>query len=164
MWPLTIAMCSTLVWPNLVAIEHLYSEFDFWSKRYVPLWSGVLLTKCGGHRVFLSNLTSDQPHMTPMWPLTPALCSTGQGFLWSNVVAIGNSYVISPLVDPIWPPSDLWPQHSVPLWSGVLLTKFGAHRSLLSNLTLVWPQMTHAWPLNPVLHYIWVRGSSDQIW
>ena len=49
-------------------------------------------------------------------------------------------------------------------WSGILPTKFGGHRALLSNLTPGWPRMTPAWPLTPAMHYALVRGSSHKIW
>ena len=49
-------------------------------------------------------------------------------------------------------------------WSGILPTKFGGHRALLSNLTPGWPRMTPTWPLTPAMHYALVRGSSHKIW
>ena len=55
---------------------------------------------------------------------------------------------------------DLWSQHCVPLWSGVLLTKFGGQRVFLSNLTSGWAQMTPALPLTPAVHFAMVRVSS----
>ena len=37
------------------------------------LRSRVLLTKFGGHRVYLSKLAPTWPQVTPTWPLTPAM-------------------------------------------------------------------------------------------
>ena len=34
-----------------------------------------------------------------------------------------------------------WPQQCITLWSGVLPTKFGGYRALLSKLTPTWPQL-----------------------
>ena len=68
---------------NLVAtghfqvISHLVDPgwplHDFWPQQWVTHWPGVLPTKFGGHRAFLSNLTSARPWLTPAWPLTPAM-------------------------------------------------------------------------------------------
>ena len=67
---------------------------DLWPKQYVTLWSGVLHTKFGGHRAFLSNLTS----VTSAWPqiplhdLRPQQCVTlylSQGLFWPYLVAMG---------------------------------------------------------------------------
>ena len=52
----------------------------------------------------------------------------------------------------------------ITLWSGVLPTKFGDHRALLSKLTPTWPQLTPTWSLTPAMHYGLVRYSSHQIW
>ena len=68
---------------NLVAIGHCWANWplfdpswplhDIWPQQYIMLWSGVLLTKFGGHRVYLSKLTPTWPQLTPTWPLTPAM-------------------------------------------------------------------------------------------
>ena len=59
----------TSVWPQMTP------EWPF-PHHYIMLWSGVLPTKFGSHRAFLSNLTFGGPQMTPAWPLTPAMCDT----------------------------------------------------------------------------------------
>ena len=47
---------------------------------------------------------------------------------------------------PMWPLT----QYCVPLWSGILLTKFGGYMVFLSKLTSGWPHMTCSmWPLTP---------------
>ena len=46
------------------------------------------------------------------------------------------------LPDPSWPLHDLWTQQRITLWSRILPTKFGGHRSFLSNWPLVDPSMT----------------------
>ena len=74
---------------NLVAIGHFWAIWplvdprwpllDRWPQQYITLWPGVLSTKSGGHRAFLSNLTSG-------WPLhdfQPQQCIT----LWSGVLS-----------------------------------------------------------------------------
>ena len=63
------------------------------------LWSGVLSTKFGGHRAFLSNLTPTWPWLTPTWPLTQQ-CIT----LWSGVLPTkfgGHRALLSKLT-PTW--------------------------------------------------------------
>ena len=89
---------------------------------------------------------------------------SGQEYFLPNLVAIWYSYVIWPLVDPTWPLCDLWPQHCVPLWSGVLLTKYDGHRVTLSNLTSSWPHMTCVQPQHwaiPVHPHIEELGIPD---
>ena len=54
--------------PNLVAIGHCLANWplfdpswplhDLWPQQCITLWSVILPTKFGGHRAFLSNLTS----------------------------------------------------------------------------------------------------------
>ena len=108
-----------------------------------------------------------------LWLTLADLCMTfdssnalrsGHGFFPPNLVAIGHCWANWPLLDPSWPLHDLWPQQCIMFWSGILLTKFGGHRALLSNLTPGWPRMTPAWPLTPAMHYALVRGSSHKIW
>ena len=122
--------------PNLVAIGHFqaiwplvdpgWTWHDLWPHQCISLWSGVLSTKFGGHRAFLSNLTSG-------WPghdLWPQQCIT----LWSGVLSTkfgGHRALSSNLTSgwPNWPQHDLWPQQCITLWSGVLSTKFGGSRA-----------------------------------
>ena len=89
---------------------------------------------------------------------------SGQGFFPPNLVTIGHCEARWPLLDLSWPLHDLWPQQCITLWSGVLSTKFGGHRALLSKLTPTWRQLTFTWPLTPAMHYAFVRGSSHHIW
>ena len=70
----------------------------------------------------------------PSWPLhdlfEPSITlRSSQGFFLPNLVAIGHCYANWPLLDPSWPQHDLWSQQCIVLWSGVLLTKFGGHRT-----------------------------------
>ena len=69
--------------PNLVAIGHFQAYWplldpdwplrDLWHQQCITLWSGILLTKFGGHRAFLNNLPPTWPHMTPAWTWNPAI-------------------------------------------------------------------------------------------
>ena len=101
----------------------------------------------------------------PAWPrLDPCMTfdpsnelHVDQGFFLLNLVAIRHFQAIWPLVDLSWPLHDLWPQQCITLWSGVLPTKFGSHRELLSKLTPTWPQLTPTWPLTPAMHYALIR-------
>ena len=115
----------------------------------------------GSSKQFDLWLTPADPCMT--FDPNNALCS-GQGFFPPNLVAIGHCQTSWPLLDPSWPLHDLWPQQCSTLWSGVLPTKFGDHRALLSKLTPTWPQLTPTCPLTPAMHYSLVRDSSHQIW
>ena len=97
------------------------------------------------------------PWLTPadLWmTFDPAMhYGLGQGFFLPNLVAIGHSLAILPLVDPSWPLHDLRRQRCTTLWSGFLSTKFGGHRAFLSNLTPDWPQLTSlVWSLRKVDH------------
>ena len=125
---------------------------------------GFLPTKFGGHRELLSKLTPTWPQLIPSWLLTPAMHYTlvrdSSNQIWWPY---GISKPIWPLVDPKWPLHDLWPKKFIKLGSGVLPTKFGGHRALLSELTPTWPHLTPTWPLTPAMHYALVRGSSKQI-
>ena len=116
-----------------------------------------------GH--FLRYLTSGWPRLDPCMPfdLSNEL-HVDQGFFLPNLVTIRHFQAIWPLVDPSWPQHDLWPQHCISLWSGVLPTKFGSHKALLSKLTPTWPQLTPTWPLTPAMHYALVRCFSYQTW
>ena len=48
---------------------------------------------------------------------------------------------------------DLWPHQYTTLWSVVLLTKFGGHKSFLDKLTFGWPRMTSVWLSTPSMCY-----------
>ena len=153
-WPLTPAMCYTLIRP---LVDPSWPQYDLWPQQCVTLWSGVLPTKFGGHTAFLSNLTSGWLWLTPAWPVTPTMHyalvrGSSQQIWWPQGIA----KQIDPLLDPSWSLYDLWPQQCITLWSGVLPTKFGGQRVLLNKLTPTWPQLTPTWPL--------VRGSCHQIW
>ena len=87
------------------------------------LLSGVLPTKFGSHKAFLSSMTFD--------PIN-ALCF-GQAFFLPNLVAIEHLKAIWPLVNPGWPLHDLWPQQCITLWSGAP-PKFGSPRAFLRQL------------------------------
>ena len=104
----------------------------------ITLWSGVLATKFGG-REYLRNLTCGRPQMTPAWPLTPAmsynLISRSSYQIWWPCDILSN-------LTSGWPLHDLWPQQRIRLWSGILPTKFGGHRALLSKLAPTWPNLT----------------------
>ena len=85
------------------------------------------------------------------------------GFFLLNLVAIEHCLANLPLLDPSWPRHDLWPQHCIMLWSGILLPNLVA-TGHISNLTPTWPRLTPTWPLTPAMHYALVGGSSYQIW
>ena len=85
------------------------------------------------------------PRQFDLWLILADPCMTfdptnaihsGQGFFPPNLVAIGHSWTIWPLVDPGWPLHDLRPQQCITLWSGVLPTKFGNHRAFLRQIDL----------------------------
>ena len=171
-WPLT-HRCITL-WSGVLSakfgghrafLKNLTSGWHWlipaWplTQQWVTLWSRVLPTKFGGQ--FDLWLTLADPCMT--FDPSNALRS-GQGFFLPNLVAIGHCWASWPLLDPSRPLHDLQPQQCITLWSGVLPTKFGDHRALLSKLTPTWPQLTPAWPLTPAMHYGLVRDFSHQIW
>ena len=149
-WPQGISkefnLWLTLAWP----------VHDFWPQQCITLWSWVLPTKFGGHRALLRKLT---PLLDPSWPFMTFdpvnVLRSGHGFFPPNLVAIGHYYANWPLLDPSWPFYDLWPQQYIMLWLGIFPTKFGGHRTFLSNLTPGRPQMTPAWPLIPsnALHF-----------
>ena len=113
----------------------------------------------------INALHSSQEFFDP-W-LTPAdLCVTfdpsnalcfGQGFFLPNLGATGHSLAIWPLVDPY-----MTFNHSkcTSLRSGVLPTKFGAHRA-------IWALVYPGWPLHdlcPQQCNIFGQCSSYQIW
>ena len=131
------------------------------SKQLPSGWP--LINPCS-HVAFLSNFTSSWPQLTcKTIDLINALHS-GLGSFLPNLVATGHFWGMWPLFDPSWPLHDLWPQQCITFWSGVLPTKFGGHRALLSKLTPTWPLITPSWPLTPAMHYTLVRDSSNQIW
>ena len=73
---------------------------------------------------------------------------SGQGFFPPNLVAIGHFNFKQ--IDPTWPQlTPSWPLTPAMHYalSGILPTKFGGHRSFLSN----WPLVDPSWPL----HDLW---------
>ena len=110
---------------------------DLWPQQCITLQSRILPTKFSYHRAFLSNLTLVDPCMT-FDPINAL--HFGQGFLLANLVAIGHSWAIWPLLDSSWPLHDLWPQECITLQSGILPTKFtiwlldGHFQKLTTNL------------------------------
>ena len=110
LWPLTPAMCYTLVRgffrPNVVLIRYSWAFWPLVDPAWpfdpgsASLWSPVFVTKFGEHTAFISN-----------WPL----------------------------FDPGLPQHDLWPHQCTTLWSEILLTKFGSYRAFLSTLICRWP-------------------------
>ena len=88
------------------------------------------------------------PHLPDMTFHPSIALHFDQGFILSNLVAIGHSWAIWLLVDLSWPLYDLWTQHCTSLWSGVHSTKFGCHRAFLNSFTPSWPQLTlnDLWP------------------
>ena len=139
------------------------------------LWSWVLPAKFGGHRAFVIKLTPTWPQLTPSWPLTPAMHyalvrGSSHQVWWPQGIA----NQIDPYLIPVDPymtfdPSialcsgqDPCPEHCIMLWTGVLPTKFGGHRALLSKLTPTWPQLTPTWPLTLASDYDLVRVLSTK--
>ena len=80
--------------------------------------AGILPTIFGSQRAFLSNLIPACPHFS-------------QGTLLPNLVAIGHSWIIWPLVDPCM---TFDPRNAVQ--SGGPSTKFGGHWAFLKQLDL----------------------------
>ena len=130
-WPLTPAMCYTLVRGSCYQIWWplgIYNQFDL-------------------------SLTLADPYMT--FDPSNAFYS-GQGFFLPNLVAIGHLHEPSNAlwsgvpctkfgshreclcnltsVDPGWPLHDLWPQQCIILWSGIRSTRCVSHRAFLGNL------------------------------
>ena len=122
---------------------------DLRPHQCITLWSVVPSTKFGGHRAFLRNLISGWPRLMPAWSLTPAKeLHFDQGFFLPNLV-VHWSHNISKQFD-LWltladPCMTFDPQQCIMLRSGVLPTKFGGHRALLSKLTPTWP-LHDLWP------------------
>ena len=81
------------------------------------------------------HLTDGWPRLTHAWPLTPWMKFSsvkGSSYI-PNVVAIGHSWAIWPLVDHPWRLTPAWPLTPE---MQVLPTKFGGHRSFLKELDL----------------------------
>ena len=171
-------MHYTGVWGSFCQIwwpQGIFKEFDLWLTLADPCMTSdpamsYTLIKGSSYQIWwlygISKqfdlwLTLADPYMT--FHPSNALRS-GQRFFPPNLVTIGHCLANWPLLDPTWPLHDLWPQQCIMLWSGVLPTKFGGHRALLSKLTPTWPQLTPAWPSTPAMHYALVRVSSHQIW
>ena len=109
--------------------------------------SGWPLITPSSHMTFLSNFNSGWPQLTPAGPLTP---STHYTQVWGHFYEIWWSQNIFTEFDlwltrltPAWHLTQQWNT----LWLGVLPTKFGGYRALLSKLTPTWP----SWPL----HELW---------
>ena len=121
----------------------------FYPNNVLIYSQGALPSKFDSHSAFLSNLTpadSDWPRHD-LWPIIALHFS--QVFFLPNLVALGYSWAIRPLIDLSWPLHDLWTQHYTTLRPGVLPTKFGSHRAFLNNLIHDWP----SWPL----HDLWPK-------
>ena len=120
-------------------LTYLFINCD--PQQCTTLWSGALLTKFGSPWAFLRQI---DPWMTfdPRWGRFENMPTN--------------------LVGPS--PTPMPTQQCIKLWPGVLPTKFGDHRTLLSILTPDWPQLTPTWPSTPAMHYTLVRGSFHQIW
>ena len=129
---------------------------DLWPQQCTTLWSGVLLTNFGSHRVLLRQI---DPWMT----FDPRLSRFEN--MPTNLVGTFPTPMptFSSIPDPGWSVPDLWPQQCIMLWSGILDTKIGGHRALLSKLTPSWPQLTATWPSTPAMHYDLVRGRTSLV-
>ena len=112
----------TLGWP-------LMTPDDLWPQQCTTLWPGVLFTKFGNHRAFLRQIDLWMT-FDPRWGRFKNMPTTDKQ--------------IDPYLTPSWPLHDLQLQKCIMLWSGVLPTKFGGHRALLSKLTVLDPN----WPLH----------------
>ena len=132
-----------LVLPNLVAIGHYWAIwplvdldwplYDLLPPHSTSLWSGVLPSKFGSHRTFLSNMTPG----LPLHDLWPQLCTS----LWSGVLPtnFGSHRAFLNNLTPVWPRltlHDLWPQQCTTLQSGDLPTKCGNHRVFIKQLDI----------------------------
>ena len=96
---------SWAIWP---VVEPSWPLHDIWPHQCTTLRSGVLPTKLGCHRVFLSNLIP----IDPTWPLHdlwPHHCTT------------------------LWPLYDLRPKEYIIFRSEVLPIKFGSQRAFLKQ-------------------------------
>ena len=118
------------------------------TQQCTTLWSGVLFTKFGSHRVLLRQI---DPWMT----FDPRFSRFEN--MPTNLVGPSPTPMptFSSIPDPGWPLPDLWPQQCIMLWSGIIDTKIGGHRAFLSKLTPTWPQLTATWPLTQQCITIW---------
>ena len=80
LWPSNACHCVQGFFPpnwwslgKLTLLDPSWPLHDLWPQQCITLWSGILPTKFGGHRAFLSNLTPGWPQMAPTWPLTPVM-------------------------------------------------------------------------------------------
>ena len=123
------------------------SLFDPWLPQVTPAWPltpamHYALVKGSSYQIWWPWII---PKQFDLW-LTPAdPCMTfdatnalhpGQGFFLPNLVAIGHSWAIWPLVDPALPLRDPRPQQCITLLSRVFPTKFGSHRAFLRQIDL----------------------------
>ena len=125
-------MTTTTAWPLIPSMRYTpvrNSSYHIWWPWDIP-------------KLFDHCLTPADLCMT--FDPSNALCS-GQGFFLPNLIAIGHYLAIWPLINPGWTLHDLWPQQYTTLRSGVLSTKFGAHKAFLSNLIPGWP-LNDLWP------------------
>ena len=116
---------------------------------------GFLSTKLVATGHFKGMWPLGDPGLTPAWPLTPAMSYTLiRGSLYQIWWPYGISKPFALWLTQADPLHDRWPQQCITVWSGVLPTKCGGHRALLSKLTPTWPQLT-LHNLNPsnALHY-----------
>ena len=115
---------------------------DLWPQQCITFESRVLSTKSGNNIEVLSNLTSAWPKLTSAWTLTPSQSNAlyfGQGSFLPNLVAIGHSRAIWPLVDSDWSLREFWPHYT-----GILLTN-----KIWWPLAIpkaIWP-LNELWPL-----------------
>ena len=132
---------------------------NLWPHQCNALRLGVLTTKFGGHRAFLSNLTRGWPDL-PLHGLWHQQCT----MFWArvlpkNLVAMHRAFLSNltsawPRLTPAWP---LIP--SIYYTSVMGSSNFGGRRAFLYNLTPGWPRLTPAWPLTTAIHYPRVQGS-----
>ena len=152
------SMHYTLVWGSFCQIWWPQAkEFDLWLTLADPYMTSdpamsYTLIKGSSYQIWWPYSISKQfdPWLTlddPCLTFDPSnALHSGQRFFPPNLVSIGHCKANWPLLDPSWPLHDLRPQQCSTFWSGVLSTKFGGHRALLSKLTPSWPQLTPTWP------------------
>ena len=149
----------------------LFKQFDvwltphgLWPQQCINFWSGVLPTKFGSHRAFLSNLTPVDASW-PLHDLWPHHCTT----LRSGVppTKFGSHRAFPCNLTPAWPPlTPSWP--STPSMhytsAGILPTNLVAIGQSCAIWPLADPLLPPAWSLTPAMHYSLIRGSYLQIW
>ena len=99
-------------WLHLVAVDiskQLASGWpllhlrDLWLQPCVTLWSGILVTKFGGHWGFPNNLNSGQLCLTTVRPLIPAMHYALVGVLYAKFGSLSNLTSGWPQLTPAWP-------------------------------------------------------------